>query len=262
MRTIIVGDIHGCSEELDELLKLAEFRKGTDRLIFAGDLIDRGSDSLGVLRRARELGAEAVMGNHDEKHVRYHNHELRKLRDPLYDNPMNPYTGDRLKEHLSFTDDDWAFLGSLPHWLRVNEKMVVVHAGVMPGIRMEKQLPNDCVRLRYVKTDVMKMAQADHVKKEPKKCVLWTELWTGPDSVIYGHIVNPRYLEKDGQAWWTIKPASWNSEASGPFFCLGIDAGCCFGGWLTAAIVEGATVPTTISVRAKRVYHPLQGWVE
>ncbi|HTT70883.1 MAG TPA: metallophosphoesterase, partial [Anaeromyxobacteraceae bacterium] len=42
VRTIVVGDVHGCLEELDELLRVVEFRPGFDRLVFVGDLLDRG----------------------------------------------------------------------------------------------------------------------------------------------------------------------------------------------------------------------------
>ncbi|HEX8909086.1 MAG TPA: metallophosphoesterase, partial [Anaeromyxobacteraceae bacterium] len=61
VRTIVVGDVHGCLEELDELLRLVELRPGFDRLVFVGDLLDRGPDSLGVVRRARELRARSVL---------------------------------------------------------------------------------------------------------------------------------------------------------------------------------------------------------
>src|SRR5204863_3459965 len=65
-RTIIVGDVHGCRDELDALLDKVAFTMG-DRLVFVGDLIARGPDSLGVLDIARHTGAEIVRGNHEEK---------------------------------------------------------------------------------------------------------------------------------------------------------------------------------------------------
>jgi len=47
-RTVIVGDVHGCRRELEWLLELVRFGTG-DRLVFVGDLVARGPDSLGVL---------------------------------------------------------------------------------------------------------------------------------------------------------------------------------------------------------------------
>ena len=62
MRTIIIGDIHGCSGALDELLAQTAPVPGRDRLVFLGDLFDRGPDSFGVWRRMKAL-AEAF-GDH------------------------------------------------------------------------------------------------------------------------------------------------------------------------------------------------------
>lgn len=61
----IVGDIHGCLEQLDHLLETIGFRPGEDELWSAGDMIGRGPDPAGVLRRIRELGGRAILGNHE-----------------------------------------------------------------------------------------------------------------------------------------------------------------------------------------------------
>src|ERR1700752_4801857 len=65
MRTIIIGDVHGC---LDELVRLVRTCGGLrdSRLVLLGDLVAKGPDSLGVLQWAREAGALAVLGNHDD----------------------------------------------------------------------------------------------------------------------------------------------------------------------------------------------------
>ena len=67
MARIAIGDIQGCHDELRELLRTARFSADRDELWFVGDLVNRGPDSLGVLRFVRALGpnARVVLGNHD-----------------------------------------------------------------------------------------------------------------------------------------------------------------------------------------------------
>ena len=64
-RTLFVGDVHGCLTELEGLLNLAGFLPKRDRLFFVRDLINRGPDSLGVLKLAHHLGASSELGNHE-----------------------------------------------------------------------------------------------------------------------------------------------------------------------------------------------------
>ena len=64
--TLVVSDVHGFPELLENALRRSGFRKGIDRLVFAGDFLDRGARAGECLERLDELGAETLIGNHDQ----------------------------------------------------------------------------------------------------------------------------------------------------------------------------------------------------
>ena len=83
MKTVFIGDVHGMLEALDQLIEAVELCSG-DHLVFLGDLVDKGPDPLGVVRRVGELQTRddikvtLIRGNHEDKHLRYRiNREVR-----------------------------------------------------------------------------------------------------------------------------------------------------------------------------------------
>jgi len=103
MATYVIGDVQGCYEELLYLLAELNFDRARDRLWFTGDLVNRGPQSLAVLRYVRQLGdtAVTVLGNHD-----LHLLAVAEGVGKLHDN-------DTLDEILAAPDRD-----ELLHWLR------------------------------------------------------------------------------------------------------------------------------------------------
>ena len=67
MATYVIGDLQGCLQPLKYLLEKINFRSGKDHIIFAGDIVNRGPESLETLRFVKYLGANAtvILGNHD-----------------------------------------------------------------------------------------------------------------------------------------------------------------------------------------------------
>lgn len=238
-RTIVVGDVHGCRAELEELLDRLALRPGRDRLVFVGDLMDRGPDPAGVVRLIRELGAEAVLGNHDEKHLRWRKHESKRAADPTYKNPMK-MSDEVQAENQALDDDDLGFLAGLPLSLDLGDDWVAVHGGLAPGVPLSRQKRHNLLRLRFVDergTMASVLTEADAGDGiDP-----WPLRWDGPQSVVYGHMV------------WDLERPRVDQPAPG-VHCYGIDTGCCFGGHLTALILPERRL---VQVRAHATYAEL-----
>lgn len=121
-----IGDVQGCLEPLRQLLRALRFSADRDELVFAGDLVNRGPDSLGVLRLVRALGdnARTVLGNHDLHLLAHHFDPARPLRE-----------GDTLQQVLEAPDRE-----ALMDWLLTRPLLVFdaahddlfVHAGLVP----------------------------------------------------------------------------------------------------------------------------------
>lgn len=236
-RVIIIGDIHGCLEEFDELIKTLAYNANTDRVVLAGDLVDKGPDSVGVVRRARELKLESVLGNHEEKHIRRWRWDLKVRKGEAKTNPMKPPKADEQVIQAGLSDEDFQWLESLPLYLRLNSKYAVVHGGCEPGRPLERQ-SKQIVRVRYVNASGTFVGSPPGI--QPPGTRYWSEVWTGPESLLYGHAVHDLYRPRV-------------DEHSG-YACYGIDTGCVFGGRLTAAVLQDSKPVEYVSVPAKKKY--------
>jgi diadenosine tetraphosphatase ApaH/serine/threonine PP2A family protein phosphatase len=199
MRTLIVGDVHGCFDELLALLARAHLTPA-DRVVLVGDLVAKGPDSLGVIRWARSSGAEAVLGNHDA-------HVLRAVRGEAKVGPLHRAVAEKLDA------EDVAWLERRPLWLRLDAAAdrphLVVHGGLVPGIPLEQQTRDHLLNLRSINSE-----------GEPSKRIEgapWASLWRGPEHVVFGH---------DAVRGLQLHP-----------FATGLDTGCVYGRELTALVL-------------------------
>jgi bis(5'-nucleosyl)-tetraphosphatase (symmetrical) len=131
MATYAIGDVQGCFSAMQRLLDKIRFDAARDRLWFVGDLVNRGPDSLAILRFVKNLGERAitVLGNHD----------LHLLM--VAEGCAKPLKNDTLQEVLEAPDRK-----ELLDWLRCQRMMyasdgfVMVHAGLLPSWSVEKAL--------------------------------------------------------------------------------------------------------------------------
>ncbi len=214
-RTIIVGDVHGCLDELRDLLIACGWKTG-ERLVLAGDLVAKGPDSQGVVQLARESRALAVLGNHDAHVLRTRAETGLKLR------PGHQVVVE------SLTEPDWHYLEAMPLFLRLGrdnsgQEFAVVHAGAVPGVLLDQQQREHLITMRSIRSDG---STSKRIEGTP-----WAAAWQGPEHLVFGHDA-VRGLQQ--QHWAT-----------------GLDTGCVYGQRLSALILPGRQI---VSIPARKAY--------
>ena len=206
---------HGCLDELSELLDCLG-PTVDDRLIFVGDLVVRGPDNAGVVRRFLDgdlASATVILGNNEDK--------LRPTLagDPTYATPAVFETIRQLRDD-GILDEALALFDSFPLMVELGD-VVVAHAGIRPGLPMEAQS----------RADLLKIKTVDGTPDGP----MWWEVHKGPATVVFGHrrLREPLCLPK----------------------AIGIDTGCVYGGHLTALTLDSG-VFTMVPARKTYYRHP------
>jgi len=165
-RTLVVGDVHGCYDELLALLAAADFR-AEDRLICVGDLVVKGEKSREVLDLfMRDARFSSVLGNHDRALLRYWQGKSVKL----------SWQQKRCRDELADGREAYAaYLGSLPRYIYLGTHLVV-HAGLRPGVPPERQSVKDLTELRTL---------GGH--RASREGTPWYEVYDGEWTVLFGH---------------------------------------------------------------------------
>jgi len=207
----IVGDIHGCAAELETLLGKLGYTDGVHpegrTAVFVGDLVDRGPDSPGVLRRVMSMvksgNALCVPGNHENKYGRYlkgrkvqHTHGLAETIEQ-----METVSDEFRAEVREFID------GLVSHYVLDGGRLVVCHAGLP-----EKYHGRTSGRVRSHALYGDTTGETDEFGLPVR--YPWAEDYRGRAAVVYGHTPVPE--------------ATWLNNT----ICL--DTGAVFGGKLTA----------------------------
>lgn len=244
-KLFVVGDIHGKLDMLNELLK--SWNPDSEKLVFIGDYLDRGPNSLGVLRRVKELkekyGANPIGGNHelmflmfldesedvgfikwveDESTINYYE-DVRtsvsvwyysnggdKTVDSFYtDYSAYKYLPSRHSEYIkSNFAEEIDFIRNLPDYFEWND-YICVHAGVNLALLDWKKSGVD--NFRWIRKPFFSL-QNDTNK-----------------NFIFGHTPT-RHLNKDGHDGVWVSPCRSK---------IGIDGGAVFGGLMHGVVVDG-----------------------
>lgn len=239
MQLDIIGDVHGCFDELLELLETLEYRQmnslyshpGGNKLVFVGDLTDRGPNSIAVIQLVYQLVIEQeiayyVPGNHCNKLYRY-------------------FLGNRVQEKhgLETTIAEWKRLKedqkkniqekfmtlyeNAPLYLYFkNLQLVVAHAGIKENLIGQM---NSNTKTFVLYGDIT--GKTDHRGRPIRRD--WAKHYKGNPWIVYGHtpVLEPRQINRT----------------------INIDTGCVFGNKLTAFQFPKQRI---VSVSSKQAFQP------
>ena len=224
----IIGDVHGCADELEELLARLGWSEGRHpegrKVVFLGDLVDRGPRVPDVLRIAMDMvkagTALCVPGNHDDKLKRYLQGKKVRIAHGL------EQSIEQIEDHpAAFRERALAFLdGLVSHYVLDGGRLVVAHA----GMKQEMQ-GRASGRVREFALYGETTGESDEFGLPVR--YNWAADYRGAAMVVYGHtpVHRPEWLNNT----------------------INIDTGCVFGGDLTALRYPELEL---VSVPARRTY--------
>jgi hypothetical protein len=165
-RTIVVGDIHGCYDELMALIEKVDLGE-KDRVVCVGDLISKGPKNREVLELfMTDARFSTVIGNHDLALRRKWNGE---------DIELKPAQKEAHKELKGEKDSYTTFLNRLPFVIDLDTHLVV-HAGLRPNVELYSQTTGDLTKLRTLGPD-----------RESEEGTPWYHVYFGDKTVLFGH---------------------------------------------------------------------------
>ena len=274
MAAYLIGDVQGCDEALARLLHTLDFSPSRDTLYLLGDLVNRGPDSLAVLRRVHALGASArcVLGNHD-LHALAVAAEVRR-----------PGRSDTLGELLRAPEREelLAWLRQQPLALQAHG-VLMVHAGVLPSWSVADTLARSA-EVQQVLAGPDRLAFVQQMYgNEPDH---WHEGLQGAERlrVIVNALTRLRFCSADGRMEFDTKEAAEHAPdgfmpwfdvpgrrtaadviAFGHWSTLGwlgrrdvwaLDSGCVWGGCLTALRLHADSAHERIDVPCVQAQRP------
>ncbi len=198
-RTLIIGDVHGCHKELKKLLKKVKADPEKDKILFIGDLINKGPDSRKVWELYKAYNGTCIMGNHELSLLELAQGKLHK--HSKYFDALRKNFGSKFDEFV-------ADVSQFPLWYEDHELMLV-HGGLVPGLHPDQTDPWHLVTIRTWD------GEGHDLKSESNPP--WFDLYEGDDLVVFGHWAALGGLDRPK--------------------VIGLDTGCVYGGELTCLIL-------------------------
>ncbi|WP_321470681.1 metallophosphoesterase [Halarcobacter sp.] len=225
-KLIIYGDIHGCYEEFISLRNKINPKKNYIE-VCVGDIITKGKDSIKTLDFIIEHNIKSVLGNHEDKIIRYLNHQN--------SNKKNPIKLDKDEQNIvnNLNDNHILYLKQLPLYLKFGN-ITVLHGGLQNGIKLENLSKRDkekILRMRYLDENYNYLTYG----KEDEKSIFWADIYDGNEGfIVYGH--------------------QWFEDIKKNKYTLGIDTGCVYGNKLTAVVFSIDNKSNSFNLIQKEFY--------
>ena len=240
-RHIIIGDVHGCASELASLVATLSPGPG-DEVIFAGDIIDKGPDSVGALALAAGAGDIFVEGNHEAMFLAWAD----KVEAGKELAPKSPMRAALYEEWATLAEKgdaptvDAALRNSSVPYHRFTsggKDFTVIHGGVLPKVEALPEDLEDYAQLsRKQRTRIGRGRYLRYIN--PKGDMVATGSESEED-----HFWAETYDGRFGHVFFGHQP--WLDQANVPKafdHATGIDLGCVHGGFLCAAVIEDGKV--------------------
>jgi len=231
MRKIIIGDVHGCIDELKLLIRKCELRKD-DHIIFLGDLINKGPYSIECLEYIQFISefymVDLIIGNHEEKFLRFINNknnnleafEQMNLKFDLYalEKNITPSILNFLTQgYFSYRIPDLDIL--LIHGGLTKNCQLDLHKNYRYGLHSKEELKE--LKLLTMTRCIDKNGDFVAHGSENEESKFWAQEYGGKHGlVLFGH-----------QVFFQDEPMHFINA-------IGLDGGCVFGGYLFAYIID------------------------
>lgn len=274
MSVYLVGDIQGCDASLQRLLEKLSFSPSRDQLFVLGDLVNRGPNSAGTLRRLMGLGAavQCVLGNHDLHLLAIAAGASKTKRLDTLDNLLNAHDREDMldwlrHQHMAIHAHGVLMVhaGVLPTWTAAQTMALAQeveqvlrgpnaadffhqmygnqpsswHEGLV-GVDRIRVIVNALTRLRFCSADgVMEFDAKESADQAPAGFLPWFDVpgrLTAQDTVAFGH-------------WSTL---GWLDRPD----VFALDSGCVWGGCLSALRLSGGGAHELIQVKCEQAQKP------
>lgn len=242
-KILVIGDVHGCLDELKSLVKTAERKYNSNKkfrsVILVGDLVNKGPFSREVVHHVKSQHTWfSVRGNHDNAALEAALGDEKRISRPKYQWVQD------------LEDAEILWMSELPYSIRIVPKkvfspgtfrkeddLIVVHAGFVPGRELATQDFKSMTTMRDVVStdDGETFSYLDKKDKSSgeRTAMAWASIWNGPETVIFGHDAKRGFQNET--------------------FAIGLDTGAVYGKQLTGIVLPDHSI---VSVESEKIHCP------